>query len=96
MKYWRAVCDESRKHGSEGGLWKSTVQTATRHIPTLLHDDAGGGAGLPAQPDARTLQDRVSVCRGTMEHTAVQLMSRKQRAAKLLTGDIGLTGLDAN
>lgn len=31
----------------------------------------------------------------TMEHTAVQLMSRKQRAAKLLTGDIGLTGLEA-
>ena len=30
-----------------------------------------------------------------MEQTAVQLMSRKQRAAKLLTGDIGLTGLDA-
>lgn len=30
-----------------------------------------------------------------MEHTAVQLMSRKQRAAKLLTGDVGLTGLDA-
>ncbi|MGB7341145.1 MAG: DUF6094 domain-containing protein [Phototrophicaceae bacterium] len=30
----------------------------------------------------------------TMEHTAVQLMSRKQRAAKLLTGNIGLTGLD--
>ena len=34
-------------------------------------------------------------CEGTMEHTAVQLMSRKQRAAKLLTGDLGLTGLDA-
>jgi hypothetical protein len=32
---------------------------------------------------------------GTMEQTAVQLMSRKQRAAKLLTGEIGLTGLDA-
>lgn len=32
---------------------------------------------------------------GSMEQTAVQLMSRKQRAAKLLTGDIGLTGLDA-
>ena len=30
-----------------------------------------------------------------MEHTAVQLMSRKQRAAKLLTGDVGLTGLDS-
>ncbi|NOG48736.1 MAG: hypothetical protein HND48_04220 [Chloroflexi bacterium] len=30
-----------------------------------------------------------------MEQTAVQLMSRKQRAAKLLTGDVGLTGLDA-
>lgn len=34
-------------------------------------------------------------CEGTMEQTAVHLMSRKQRAAKLLTGDIGLTGLDA-
>lgn len=32
---------------------------------------------------------------GTMEQTAVQLMSRKQRAAKILTGDTGLTGLDA-
>lgn len=32
---------------------------------------------------------------GTMEHRAVQLMSRKQRAAKILTGDTGLTGLDA-
>ena len=31
----------------------------------------------------------------TMEHSAVQLMSRKQRAAKILTGDTGLTGLDA-
>jgi hypothetical protein len=31
----------------------------------------------------------------TMEETAVFLMSRKQRAAKLLNGDIGLTGLDA-
>ena len=30
-----------------------------------------------------------------MEHTAVQLMSRKQRAAKILTGDTGLTGLDS-
>jgi hypothetical protein len=30
-----------------------------------------------------------------MEESAVHLMSRKQRAAKLLTGDIGLTGLDA-
>jgi hypothetical protein len=29
-----------------------------------------------------------------MEHHAVQLMSRKQRAAKLLNGEIGLTGLD--
>jgi len=31
----------------------------------------------------------------TMEETAVYLMSRKQRAAKLLNGDVGLTGLDA-
>ncbi len=32
---------------------------------------------------------------GTMEQTAVHLMSRKQRAAKLLVGDVGLTGLEA-
>lgn len=32
---------------------------------------------------------------GTMEEQAVQLMSRKQRAAKLLTGETGLTGLEA-
>lgn len=31
----------------------------------------------------------------TMEETALALMSRKQRAAKMLTGDIGLSGLDA-
>jgi hypothetical protein len=30
----------------------------------------------------------------SMEHRAVQLMSRKQRAAKLLNGEIGLSGLD--
>lgn len=32
---------------------------------------------------------------GTMEETAIALMSRKQRAAKMLIGDAGLTGLDA-
>ncbi|MEO8391610.1 MAG: DUF6094 domain-containing protein [Chloroflexota bacterium] len=31
----------------------------------------------------------------TMEETAIQLMSRKQRAAKILQGDTGLTGLEA-
>src|SRR5262245_61789935 len=25
MAHWRAVCGESRKHGSEGGGWKRTV-----------------------------------------------------------------------
>ena len=32
---------------------------------------------------------------GTMEEKAVQLMSRKQRAAKILLGETGLTGLEA-
>jgi hypothetical protein len=32
---------------------------------------------------------------GTMEHSAIALMSRKQRAAKLLTGEVGLSGLDS-
>ena len=59
------------------------------------HDDAGSRTVLPPEPDAHPLQDVLPVREGTMEQTAVQLMSRKQRAAKLLTGDIGLTGLDA-
>ena len=35
--YWRAVCGESRKHGSGRGRWKRTVQscTAPRWRPTL-------------------------------------------------------------
>ncbi|MFZ4816606.1 MAG: helicase-related protein [Phototrophicaceae bacterium] len=33
--------------------------------------------------------------RGTFEQSAVQLMSRKQRAAKLLMGSAGVSGLDA-
>jgi len=32
---------------------------------------------------------------GTMEQRAILLMSKKQRSSKLLTGDIGLSGLDA-
>jgi hypothetical protein len=32
---------------------------------------------------------------GTMEHHAIQLMSRKQRAAKILNGQVGLSGLDS-
>lgn len=32
---------------------------------------------------------------GTMEQRAIMLMSKKQRSSKLLTGDIGLSGLDA-
>ena len=31
---WRAVCDESRKHGSEGGL-KEKCLRVTRRQPTL-------------------------------------------------------------
>jgi hypothetical protein len=74
------------------------------HFPTLIFHEITFNLGTMMQAAARAyrLNQTHGHCKtyyifaeGTMEHTAVQLMSRKQRAAKLLTGDIGLTGLDA-
>ncbi len=74
------------------------------HFPTLIFYEITFNLGTMMQAAARAyrLNQTHSHCKtyylfaeGTMEHTAVQLMSRKQRAAKLLTGDIGLSGLDA-
>ncbi|MFQ3660713.1 MAG: helicase-related protein, partial [Anaerolineae bacterium] len=74
------------------------------HFPTLIFYEITFNLGTMMQAAARAyrLNQTHKRCKtyyifaeGTMEHTAVQLMSRKQRAAKLLTGDIGLTGLDA-
>jgi len=73
-------------------------------FPTLIFHEITFNLGTMMQAAARSyrLNQTHSHCKvvylyyeQTMEHTAVQLMSRKQRAAKLLTGDLGLTGLDA-
>ncbi len=72
--------------------------------PTLIFYEIVFNLGTQMQAAARSyrLNQTHTQCKvvylyaeGTMEATAVQLMSRKQRAAKLLTGEIGLTGLDA-
>ncbi len=74
------------------------------HFPTLVFYEITFNLSTMMQAAARSyrLNQTHPHCKviylfyeETMEHTAVQLMSRKQRAAKLLTGDIGLTGLDA-
>ncbi|NUQ05104.1 MAG: hypothetical protein HUU31_14560 [Anaerolineae bacterium] len=74
------------------------------HFPTLIFFEIVFNLSTMMQAAARSyrLNQTHAHCKvyylfaeGTMEQTAVQLMSRKQRAAKLLTGDIGLTGLDA-
>ncbi|MBN8590713.1 MAG: hypothetical protein J0M33_03100 [Anaerolineae bacterium] len=74
------------------------------HFPTLVFYEIVFNLSTMMQAAARSyrLNQTHTHCKvyylfaeGTMEQTAVQLMSRKQRAAKLLTGDIGLTGLDA-
>ncbi|MBN8636951.1 MAG: hypothetical protein J0M07_16610 [Anaerolineae bacterium] len=74
------------------------------HFPTLVFFEIVFNLSTMMQAAARSyrLNQTHAHCKvyylfaeGTMEQTAVQLMSRKQRAAKLLTGDIGLTGLDA-
>ena len=74
------------------------------YFPTLIFYEVTFNLGTMMQAAARSyrLNQTHTHCRThylfaqhTMEHTAVQLMSRKQRAAKLLTGDVGLTGLDA-
>ncbi|MBN8590622.1 MAG: hypothetical protein J0M33_02645 [Anaerolineae bacterium] len=71
--------------------------------PTLIFYEIVFNLGTQMQAAARSyrLNQTHAHCKvvylyaeGTMEQTAVQLMSRKQRAAKLLTGDVGLTGLD--
>jgi hypothetical protein len=72
--------------------------------PTLVFYEVTFSLSTMMQASARAyrLNQTHELCKtvymyseGTMEHTAVQLMSRKQRAAKLLSGDIGLTGLDS-
>ncbi|MBE2272351.1 MAG: hypothetical protein IAE80_29215 [Anaerolinea sp.] len=74
------------------------------HFPTLIFFEIVFNLSTMMQAAARSyrLNQTHTHCKvyylfaeSTMEQTAVQLMSRKQRAAKLLTGDIGLTGLDA-
>ena len=74
------------------------------HFPTLIFYELVFNLSTLMQAAARSyrLNQTHTHCKvvylyaeGTMEQTAVQLMSRKQRAAKLLIGDIGLTGLDA-
>jgi superfamily II DNA or RNA helicase len=74
------------------------------HFPTLIFYEITFNLSTMMQAAARSyrLNQTHAHCKvlymfyqGTMEHTAVQLMSRKQRAAKLLTGEVGLTGLDA-
>ncbi|MBE2268361.1 MAG: hypothetical protein IAE80_09025 [Anaerolinea sp.] len=74
------------------------------HFPTLIFFEIVFNLSTMMQAAARSyrLNQTHAHCKvyylfaeGTMEQTAVQLMSRKQRAAKLLAGDIGLTGLDA-
>jgi hypothetical protein len=72
--------------------------------PTLIYFELTFNLSTMMQAAARSyrLNQTHPLCKtiymyyvGTMEETAVHLMSRKQRAAKLLTGDIGLTGLDS-
>ena len=74
------------------------------YFPTLIFDEIVFNLSTMMQSAGRSyrLNQTHQHCKvyylfaeNTMEQTAVQLMSRKQRAAKLLTGDIGLTGLDA-
>lgn len=82
------------------------VQTGLDLIafPTLIFYEITFNLSTMMQAAARSyrLNQAHELCKvyylyleATMEQTAVQLMSRKQRAAKLLTGDVGLTGLDA-
>ncbi|MDX1993679.1 MAG: DUF6094 domain-containing protein, partial [bacterium] len=82
------------------------VQTGLDLIafPTLIFYEITFNLSTMMQAAARSyrLNQTHTLCKvyylfyeATMEQTAVQLMSRKQLAAKLLTGDIGLTGLDA-
>ena len=71
--------------------------------PTLIHYEPVLSLPTLMQASARSyrLNQEHKICKviylfyaDSMEHRMIQLMSRKQRAAKLLAGDTGLTGLD--
>ena len=73
------------------------------HFPTLVFFEITYNLSTMMQASARAyrLNQEHDKCKvvylyyeNTMEEIAVYLMSRKQRAAKILTGDVGLTGLD--
>jgi hypothetical protein len=55
---WRAVCDESRKHGSEGGL-KEKCLRVTRRQPTL-HPPIALEAHASGIKSSWSLQDKSS------------------------------------
>jgi len=51
--HWRAVCGESRKHGSVGGGWKRT-QPVTCHCPRMTGSRTPA-QDVPRQPPTRPL-----------------------------------------
>jgi len=72
--------------------------------PTILFYEPTFNLSTMMQAAARSyrLNQTFPLCRvvymyyrGTMEERAILLMSKKQRSSKLLTGDTGLSGLDA-
>jgi 16S rRNA G966 N2-methylase RsmD len=74
------------------------------HFPTLVFYEPLYQLDVMLQAASRSyrLNQTNSLCEvyylfyeGFVEHAAIQLMSRKQRASKLLTGELGMTGLDA-
>jgi hypothetical protein len=74
------------------------------HFPTLIFFEPLYQLDVMLQAASRSyrLNQTNSLCEvyylfyeGFVEHAAIQLMSRKQRASKLLTGELGMTGLDA-
>lgn len=88
----------------KGGRCALVLTLHLLFAPTLIFYEIVFNLGTQMQAAARSyrLNQTHAHCKvvylyaeGTMEQTAVQLMSRKQRAAKLLTGEVGLTGLDA-
>ena len=80
----RAVCGESRKHGSEGGGWKRP--SGPRRPPTLPHRRQGGGLLPPGTAALRRRRAELAVPVGAARQSGVLARRRSRTLDAALSG----------
>ncbi len=90
MTYWRAVCGESRKHGSEGGGWKRTG-ASPRHLAGRLPYAYSTAVSKTEQDEVllrlRKLHEAIIVAREEANLLGVEPMKMGDAIMKYVFGD---------